>query len=108
VTDSRVRLSVTWIAQPGSEDRVKGILGRLARATAAEPGCLRYSVFQGIDDPRRFVLYEEYRDAVAVREHSESPHFKRLVLGEAFPLLESRERVEVGLLADSRAATNEK
>ena len=101
MTDSRVRLSVTWIAKPGSEDRVKDILNRLARATSVEPGCLRYTVLQSIDDPRHFVLYEEYRDAAAVREHSESAHFQHLVVGEAVPLLESRERVEVGLLADS-------
>ncbi len=95
MTDPRVRLSVTWIAMPGSEDRVKEILRELAEASAQEPGCLRYDVFQATEDSRHFVLHEEYRDAAALRAHSESPHFKRLVLGEAIPVLESRKRVEL-------------
>jgi len=33
------------------------------------------------------------RTRPAVQAHTESEHFKRLVLGEAMPLLESRERL---------------
>lgn len=95
MTDSRVTLSVTWMAQPGCEDRVKAILRELAQASAQEPGCLRYDVFQATDDSRHFVLNEEYRDAAALRAHNESPHFKHLVLGEAIRVLESRQRVEL-------------
>lgn len=106
MTDSRVRLFVTWIARSGSEERVKGILGELERASATEPGCLRYSVFQATDNPRRFVLYEEYRDPSALRAHSDSPHFKRLVLGDAIAILESRERVEVAVVADYQSVSD--
>jgi len=45
------------------------------------------------DDPRRFFLFEEYRDEAAFRAHCEADYFKRWVLAEAVPILESRERV---------------
>lgn len=96
---SRV-LAVTWIVESGSEDRVKDILRSLARETSREPGCLKYVVHQATDDPTHFFLYEVYRDTPALRAHSESEHFKRYVLGEAAPLLRSRNRVELSVVAN--------
>jgi quinol monooxygenase YgiN len=82
-----------WHAKAGSEDRVVAVLGELARATRAEAGCLQFQPNRSTEDPRRFLLYEEYADEAAFEAHSASEHFKRLVLGEAVPdLLEDRER----------------
>lgn len=103
--DKRRRLSVTWIAKAGSQGQVREILRQLAEASAGEPGCLRYTVFQAIDESRQFLLYEEYRDADALRLHNESGHFKRFVLTEAAPILESRRRTELGVVADTQAMT---
>jgi quinol monooxygenase YgiN len=86
-------LAVTWVAKPGHEERVAGILRTLAPLVRTEPGCVHYYPSQAQDDPRRFFLYEEYADDAAVQAHVESEHFKRLVLGEAVPLLERRERL---------------
>ena len=44
------------------------------------------------DDPRRFLIFETYEDDEAFKAHGESEHFRRLVLDEAVPLLESRDR----------------
>ena len=44
------------------------------------------------EDPRVFLLYEEYADEAAYRAHGESDHFRRLALEGAIPLLEGRER----------------
>jgi quinol monooxygenase YgiN len=91
-------LAVTWIARPGHEDQVKEILVRLADESRREPGCRQYIVHQAKSDPAHFFLYEEYSSAEALREHSESRHFKRYVLDEAIPHLVSRQRVELTLL----------
>jgi quinol monooxygenase YgiN len=39
-----------------------------------------------------FLVYEEYDDEAALEAHSASEHFRRYVLEEGIPLLESRER----------------
>jgi quinol monooxygenase YgiN len=43
-------------------------------------------------DPRNFFLYEQYADEAAFRAHTETDQFKTLVLCDAVPRLESRER----------------
>ena len=86
-------LTVTWVARPGEEERIEDILRTLVPLSRAERGCLQYNAHRATEDPRRFFLYEIYRDEAAFTEHNESDHFKRYVLGEALPRLESRERV---------------
>lgn len=85
-------LAVTWVARPGKEDRVEEILRTMMPLTQAEPGCLHYYAHRSAEDPARFFLYEQYRDEAAFEAHCESDHFKRHVLGDAVPLLASRER----------------
>jgi len=86
-------LAVTWVARPGEEERVAEALRKMVPPTQAEPGCIHYRVHRSPDDPRRFFLFEEYADESGLRAHMDSEHFKRHVLGEAVPLLESRERL---------------
>ena len=38
------------------------------------------------------LLYEQYESEQAFRDHQQTPHFKRLVLERAVPLLARRER----------------
>jgi (4S)-4-hydroxy-5-phosphonooxypentane-2,3-dione isomerase len=85
-------LAVTWVARPGEEAAVESILRRLGPLARAEPGCRQFDTNRSADDPRRFLLYEVYEDEAAFSEHNDSEHFKRYVLGEALPRLESRER----------------
>jgi quinol monooxygenase YgiN len=44
------------------------------------------------DDPRAFLIYEQYVDAAALDAHAASEHFQRIAVGDAIPRLESRER----------------
>jgi len=85
-------LIARWTAGPGNEERVEQILLRLAAATRTEPGCRAFRPTRSVDDPRLFVIYEEYDDEAALEAHSSSEHFRRYVLEEGVPLLESRER----------------
>jgi quinol monooxygenase YgiN len=87
-----VVLVAAWVANDGEEERIPALLAELSKHTLEEPGCLVYQPCRDRDDPRRFLIFEVYRDEDALRAHSESEHFQRLVLGEALPLLESRER----------------
>jgi quinol monooxygenase YgiN len=82
-----------WRAKAGSEERVLALLDELTRASRAEPGCVGYQPHRSTEDPRDFLIYEQYADEAAFETHTGSEHFTRLVLDEAVPeLLESRDR----------------
>ena|SRR5690349_8993413 len=89
-----------WWAKAGREDRVVAVLEELARASNAEPGCRLYQPHRATDDPRSFLIYEQYDDEAAFEEHIASEHFKRLVESEAIPdLLAERDRTFYSTLA---------
>jgi quinol monooxygenase YgiN len=86
-------LVARWRAKSGSEDRVLAVLEELTAASRAEPGCLGYTPHRSTEDPLDFLIYEVYADEAAFEAHSDSEHFRRLVLDEAVPkLLEARDR----------------
>jgi quinol monooxygenase YgiN len=85
-------VAATWRAKEGEEDEVLRVIETVGPLSREEPGCLFYQAHRSPDDPRLFFLYEQYVDEEAVRQHTESEHFKRHVLGDAVPRLESRER----------------
>jgi quinol monooxygenase YgiN len=79
-------------ARDGEQDRAADLIGRLVEATRTEPGNVHYIPHRDPEDPRVFLMYEQYRDKAAFEEHGQTEHFKTIALGELFPLMESRER----------------
>ena len=79
-------------AREGEQDRVAEIIPELAAASSAEPGNVHYIPHRDPEDPRVFVIYEQYRDKAAFEEHGQTDHFKTLAAGQLFPLMEERER----------------
>jgi quinol monooxygenase YgiN len=58
----------------------------------AEPGCVMYIVNRSTENPRHFLIYEQYVDEAALAAHAETAMFKETILGREVPMLESRER----------------
>jgi quinol monooxygenase YgiN len=87
-----VVLKATWTASPGSEDIVLDALTKLAPLSRAEPGCRFYQAYRDHAEPRVFHIFEIYDDQDAVAAHGASEHFERYAVGQAIPVLESRER----------------
>ena len=87
-----VTLAVSYRARPGSEEEVAGFLRKMTELTRQEPGCLHYSAHRSVDDPRDFLLFEQYVDTAALEAHSSTDYFHRYVLQGAVPLLEERVR----------------
>ena len=85
-------LIAKWTAQPGQEDAVRDHILALVEPSRAEPGNLAYQLHVDPENPRVFVVYEQYVDEAAFKAHGESEHFKRHGLEGAIPLLEARER----------------
>ena len=84
-------LTAKWTAKEGEEEAVLEALRSLVGPSRAEPGCLYYQPCRDPENPRVFLIYEEYADEDAYKRHGESEHFQRHGV-TAFPLLESRER----------------
>lgn len=81
-------------AQEGNEEQVAALLKQAAEYcnSDAEPGCLMYIVNRSVDNPRHFLIYEQYTDQDALVAHAETDMFKQIILGQEVPLLESRSR----------------
>ena len=85
-------VAARYHTQEGKDDEVAAILQTMIPISSAEPGCVLYTVNRSVDDPRKFLLYEQYRDRAGYEAHMETPEFKDNILGKVVPMLESRER----------------
>ena len=79
-----------YVVAEGREAEVVELLRQNAEASRQEPGCLEFTVFQAIDDPRAILLYERYADEAAFQAHRQSPHFKAIIEQQVVPLLDER------------------
>jgi quinol monooxygenase YgiN len=86
-------LVAKWTAVEGAEDRVAELLQELQGPSREEPGCRFYQPCRDPENGRAFLIFEIYDDRAALDAHGASEHFQRLAAGEAFALLESRERL---------------
>jgi quinol monooxygenase YgiN len=62
-------LYAEFTANPGAEERVAELVRELTVHVRAEPGNLAFTPHTLRDDPRRWFVYEEYRDEEAFRQH---------------------------------------
>jgi autoinducer 2-degrading protein len=70
-----VVLAVTWVAKTGREAEVAELFTKLTSESRKEPGCVMYQAHRHRTEPRRFFIYEQYRDDAALEEHRVTPHF---------------------------------
>jgi quinol monooxygenase YgiN len=70
-----VVLAVTWMAKIGRESDVAVIFEKLTAESRKEPGCVMYQVHKHKTDPRRFFVYEQYKDDAALEAHRGAGHF---------------------------------
>jgi quinol monooxygenase YgiN len=70
-----VVLAVSWMAKVGREAEVANLFSKLTQESRNEPGCQMYLVHRHRTDPRRFFIYEQYKDDAALEAHRAAPHF---------------------------------
>ena len=70
-----VVLAVTWMAKVGHEADVVSLFSKLTEESRKEPGCAMYQVHRHKTDPRKFFIYEQYKDDAALEAHRAAPHF---------------------------------
>jgi len=86
-----VVLAVTWMAKVGREAEVTTLFEKLTEQSRKEPGCAMYLVHRHKTEPRRFLVYEQYKDDAALEAHRASPHFLQYAKKE---LPKSADRIE--------------
>ncbi len=84
-------LAVHVIIKAGKEDESIAHMLPLEAETRKEPGCLAYVVQRSRENPRHFLIYEQYKDDDALEAHRASPHFQKHARDGFFPFVEERE-----------------
>ena len=76
MTQSPVKITAILTAHPGKAADLQALLVGMAPLCRAEPGNLRWDVWQDRAHGERFVLDELYLDGAAVEAHRETPHYQ--------------------------------
>jgi quinol monooxygenase YgiN len=86
-------LMADYYTKEGKDDAVADVLREMAAFcnSEQEPGCLMYIVNREVEDPRHFLLYEQYEDDAALAAHRDTDIFREKILGTVVPMLERRE-----------------
>ena len=70
-------VGVLYKVQAGHEAEAEGYLRDLQEKTRKEPGNVMFIVHRSTDDPRQFLIYEQYRSKAAFDTHCAQDYFKR-------------------------------
>jgi quinol monooxygenase YgiN len=85
-------LKVDMLVKAGTEQKCREYIQILQEHSRKEPGCFMYIGHQSTEDPRKFLFYEQYKDAAALEAHRNAPHFKQYVIGGLDTIMEHRSR----------------
>jgi quinol monooxygenase YgiN len=85
-------VAADYYTQEGKDKEVAALLEKMIPVSRAEPGCRLYMVNRSPEDPRRFLLYEQYVNEDGYKAHQATEAFREIILGKVVPLLESRVR----------------
>jgi quinol monooxygenase YgiN len=71
-----VKIVAILTARAGKAQALQALLAGMVGPSRAEPGNLRWDIWQDQADAARFVLDELYVDNAAVAAHRQTPHFQ--------------------------------
>lgn len=80
---TEIAVVATFVAKPGSEEKLKDLLQGIVAPTLAEPGAIQYDLHRDIKETRRFVFFERWKSEASLAAHNRTPHIK--ALGETLP-----------------------
>ena len=85
-------LVVHYTVHPGTEGQAAEYIRKMQENTRREPGCRLYFGHQAIDNPRRFLFYEQYDSRAALVAHRAAPYFEQNITNGLAKLAESINR----------------
>ena len=89
----RIASTVTWEVRDGNVEKAEEIIARFLPLAREEPGLEHLSINQRADDRSKFLFFEVFSDQAAFEAHQQTPHFRTMILEQALPLLQHRERL---------------
>lgn len=92
--DGRLAFTVVWEVRDGKADVAADIISRFLPEARKEPGLELVTINRSTTNPSQFLFYEVFRDAAAFEAHQQTPHFRKMIMEEALPLLSKRDRMQ--------------
>jgi len=84
----------TMTAQAGKEQEMEKALLDIIPQVENETGTLAYVLHRVRKEPRKFIMYEKYRDKESLKHHGATPYFAEL-FGKIGPLLDGNPTLEI-------------
>jgi autoinducer 2-degrading protein len=81
---------VTYTFSAERADEAAGMLAHLAALSRLERGCSGFEACRSNDDPRVFVLFEQWENEAALDTHYTTDHFTKLGVNGIQAIAESR------------------
>jgi len=81
-------------AKEGCEQEMEHALRGMIPKVEAEEGALTYALHRARKDPRKFLMYEKYRDKAAFNLHGSTPYLAEL-FGKISPLLDGDPVIDI-------------
>jgi quinol monooxygenase YgiN len=78
MAERKVTVLARFKARDGLEVEARKAIVACIAPTRAEAGCINYDLHQSSDDPRVFMLYENWVSKKALDEHLEMPYLRAL------------------------------
>lgn len=83
-------VAVTYIIQQGHVAEAVDLLRKMSEHTHNESGNIMYVVHRSPNEPRRFFLYEQYKDQAALDAHRSADYFTQYITNGLLKINESR------------------
>jgi quinol monooxygenase YgiN len=83
-------LAVHVTIKAGHEEEVLAPFRKLEEETRREPGCIMYIVQRSRENPRHYLIYEQYKDDAALDAHRNTAHFKEYATNGFYRFVEER------------------
>jgi len=74
LSSAAVHVVARHFAKPETVAEVRDVLVSLIPLSRAEPGCLKYELFQNVSDPTDFTFMETFASDAALAVHAASPY----------------------------------
>ena len=76
------------VKDAANADRVRELLAEQGRLSRAEPGCLRFEVYQSQNDAARFLLCERWESQAALDVHRTAAAYTTIYQPRVLPLVD--------------------
>jgi quinol monooxygenase YgiN len=71
-----VVLTAIFQAAEGKGDDIEREFKKLTPKVLKDPGAITYAIHRAVDNPNKFLVYEQYESQDAFKYHQQTEHFK--------------------------------